>query len=60
MYNNNPYQGLILKKNPDYKDADYKQGPSDSYQATTLSITKCNKSKWYFSDSLEYWNGSTY
>ena len=44
--------------NPNYKDAETKQGISDSYWETTWYITKCNKSKWHFYDSWEGWDGS--
>ena len=42
MDNNNIYQGWI-QKNTDYKDSGAKQGSSDSYLATTGSITKYNE-----------------
>ena len=50
MDNNNIYQGLIQtkKKQTDYKDAESKQGYSDSCWETTWSITKCNESKQHF------------
>ena len=34
--------------NPDYKDADAKQGSTNSYQATSWPSIKCNESKWNF------------
>ena len=46
--------------NPDYKDTKTKQGSSDSYRETTLSIAKCNKSEWNFAESWGRWHDSTY
>ena len=42
------------------KDAEAKQGSSDSYRALTWSITKCNKSKWYFAHTWGWRYGSKY
>ena len=46
--------------NPDYKYAEAKQVPLDTYRATTWSITKRNESKWIFPDSWVWWYGSTH
>ena len=61
MDNNNLYQGFN-KNNFDtnYMDSEAKQGSSDSYKATTWSITKFNESKWHFADSRELWDCLTY
>ena len=37
-----------------YKDAETKQGSSDSYLASTWSIAKCNKIKWHFLSPGDY------
>ena len=46
--------------NTNYNDVKTKQVLSDSYWATTWSITKCKKNKLHFSDSWEWCYSSTH